>query len=84
MKMHRIKRCKDKKEIKAMENKKLNENELEQVNGGLGGRVCIKDSTNTMATQSFCSGCRVRRDGSYSGNAYDCSCSNGVFGSWRE
>ena len=68
-----------------MENKKLNENELEQVNGGLGGRVCIKDSSNRMATQSFCSGCsKVRRDGSYSGNGYDCSCSNGVPGTWRE
>ena len=68
-----------------MENKKLNENELEQVTGGLGGKVCIKDSSNRMATQSFCSGCsKVRRDGSYSGNGYDCSCSNGVFGTWRE
>lgn len=69
-----------------MENKKsLNEKELEQVNGGLGGRVCIKDPANRMATQSFCSGCRkVRRDGSYSGNGYDCSCSNGVLGNWKE
>lgn len=68
-----------------MENKKLNENELEQVTGGLGGRVCIKDSSNRMATQSFCSGCiKIRRDGSYSGNGYDCSCSNGVPGTWRE
>lgn len=68
-----------------MENKKLNENELEQVTGGLGGKVCIKDSSNRMATQSFCSGCsKVRRDGSYSGNGYDCSCGNGVPGVWRE
>ena len=69
-----------------MEEKKiLNNEELEKVSGGLGGRVCIKDSTNTRATQSFCSGCsKVRRDGSYSGNGYDCSCGNGVFGTWRE
>ena len=68
-----------------MENKKLSENELEQVSGGVGSRVCIKDSSNKIATQSFCSGCsRVRKSGTYSGNGSECTCGNGVPGIWRE
>ncbi len=68
-----------------MENKKLNENELEQVSGGLGGRVCIKDSSNKSANQSFCQGCRkVSKSMAYSGNGYECRCSLGVMGVWKE
>ena len=68
-----------------MENKKLNENDLEQVSGGLTRGVCAKDSSNKTATQSFCGNCsRIRRSASYSGNGIECTCSNGVSGIWRE
>ena len=68
-----------------MEDKKvLNNEELEKVNGGLARGVCAKDSSNKYATRSFCGDCgRVRRS-SASLNRIECTCSNGVPGSWIE
>ncbi|MCQ2488810.1 MAG: hypothetical protein MJ143_06035 [Clostridia bacterium] len=63
----------------------LNEKELNEVSGGVGGKVCIKDSSVTMANANTCSGCRyIQRDASYSGRGYDCKCRLGIPGVWRE